>query len=85
MKQIEIENQPVCMEIDTGSGKSIMSERLYKDKFSNLPSPLAFVTYTKEEIKLLGYVDVEVQYGSQSFTLPLYIIKINSPPLFGCE
>ena len=43
------------------------------------------MTYTKEEIKPLGYVDVEVQYESQSFTLPLYVIKTNSPPLFGRE
>ena len=62
MIEIEIENQPVCMEIDTGSGKSIISENLYKDKFSNLSlkqSSLSFVTYTKEEIKPLGYLDVE--------------------------
>ena len=73
------------MEIDTGSGKSIISENLYKGKFSNLPlkqSPLTFVTYTKEEIKPLGYVDVEVRYGSQSFTLPLYVITTNSQLLF---
>ena len=58
------------MEIDTGSGKSITSENLYNDKVLNLPlkqSSLTFGTYTKEEIKPLGYVDVEVQYGSQSF------------------
>ena len=76
------------MKIDTGSGKSIISENLYKDKFSNLPlkqSLLTFVTYTKEEIKPLGYLDVEVRYGSKSFTLPLYVIKTNSPPLFGRE
>ena len=88
MTEIEIENQPVCMEIDTGSGKSIISENLYQDKSSNLPlkqSALTFVTYTKEEIKPLGCVDVKVQYGSQSFTLPLYVIKTNSPPLFGRE
>ena len=88
MLEIEIENQPVCMEIDTGSGKSIISVNLYKDKFSNLPlkqSSLTFVTYTKEEIKPLGYLDVEVRYGSQSFPLPLYVIKTNSPPLFGRE
>ncbi|PFX23520.1 Uncharacterized protein K02A2.6 [Stylophora pistillata] len=64
--EIEIENQQFCMEIDTGSGKSIIGENLYKDKFSNLPlkqSPLTFVTHTKKEINPLGYVDVEVQYG----------------------
>ena len=58
------------------------------DKFSNLPlrqSPLTFVTYTKEEIKPLGYIDVEVRYGSQSFILPLYVFKTNSPSLFGRE
>ena len=85
MLEIEIENQPVCMEIDTGSGKSIISVNLYKDKFSNLPlkqSSLTFVTYTKEEIKPLGYLDVEVRYGSQSFPLPLYVIKTNSCLLY---
>ena len=61
---------------------------IYKDKFPNLPlkqSPLTFVTYTKEEINPLGYFDVEVQHGSQSFALPLCVIKTNSPPLFGHE
>ena len=71
MIEIEIENQPVCLEIDTGSRKSIISANLYKDKFSSLPlkqSLLTFVTYTKEQIKPLGYLDVEVRYGSQSFS-----------------
>ena len=48
MIEIEIENQPVCTEFDTWSGKSVISENLYKDKFSNLPlkqSRLIFVTY----------------------------------------
>lgn len=31
MIKIEIETQPVCMEIDTGSGKSTISENLYDD------------------------------------------------------
>jgi len=60
------------IEIEMGSTKSIISESLYKGKFSNLPlkqSPLTFVTYTKKEIKPPGYVDVEVQYRRQSFTL----------------
>ena len=88
MIEIEIENQPFCMELDTGSETSSLSENTYKYKFSNLPfkqSPLTFVTYTKEEINPLAYVDVEVQHGSQSFTLSLYVIKTNSPPLFGRE
>ena len=43
------------------------------------------MTYTKQEIKPLRYLDVEVQHGNQSLTLPLYVIKTNSPPLFARE
>ena len=60
------------IEIEIDSEKSIVSESLYKGKFSNLPlkqSPLTSMTYRKEEIKPLRYVDVKVQYRGQSSKL----------------
>ena len=87
MVDVQIENVPVGMELDTGSGKSIIGEKHYKEKKSVKihPSTMTFVTYTKEEVKPLGYLDVEVKYGDQLLTLPLYVIKTDAPPLFGRE
>jgi len=85
---VEIHGIPVRMELDTGSGKSIISDKLYKERFHNLPlqnSTLTFVTYTKEEVKPLDNIDAEVKYGDQILTLPLYVITNDSPPLFGRE
>ena len=83
MVNVRIETILICMELDTGSGKSVVSEKFLQKHFPNLqlqPSSMTFVTYTKEEVKPLGYLDVKVEYDSQLFTLPLYVIKTDAPP-----
>ncbi len=34
---LKVQGKKICMEIDTGSGKSLISYRVYKNKFKNIP------------------------------------------------
>lgn len=64
---MEINDQPVETEIDTGASVSILSEEIKDKKFNTLPmqpSGLHLQTYTAENIKVLGKCKVNVKYGS---------------------
>ena len=62
MVETEIENLPVCMEIDTSSGKAIISENLWKDKFSNKKSDMevSHLHYPFMSSKLIHYPFLDV-------------------------
>ena len=88
MTSIVIENQPVTMEIDTGSSVSIMN----KSDFQRLnikkqvrPTDVVLSTYTKEKIRLWGVCTVDVQHGNQQTELDLYILDSThqTVPLLG--
>ena len=44
---------------------------------------LKTVTYTGEELKIVGQVVVKVTYGERTYELPLQIIRGSGPSLFG--
>lgn len=57
MVDMEIQGIPVRMELDTGLGKLIISEKIHRKSFYNIQlqqSTLTFVTYTKEKVKPLA-------------------------------
>ncbi|XP_041820347.1 uncharacterized protein K02A2.6-like [Chelmon rostratus] len=81
-----LENNPVRMQIDTGSRLSMVSETVYKEKLQHLAlqaTKLKLRTYTGEAVPVLGFVNVAVEYNKQKMTLPLYIIPGKRPALFG--
>ena len=84
---VNINGTNISMELDTGATVSVMSERMWKDKFSTSaplePSPLKLKTYTGEHLKIKGQASVEVNYNGQNVTLPLQIVKGSGPALFG--
>ena len=71
------------MEIDTGASTS---EPQFKKLWPNNilePSTIKLKTYSKEPLPVVGSVDVRVEYGEQSATLPLLVVKGEGPTLFG--
>ena len=75
------------MEVDTGASLSIVSEHTYNELSLVLgplsPSNVNLVTYTGEKLKVLGSLNVQVQYNSQCLTLPLLVVQGTGPSLLG--
>lgn len=83
-----LENKPVRMQVDTGTRVSMISEAVYEEKLPHLilhKTKLKLRIYTGEPVPVLGVVDVIVDHGGQTKTLPLYIISGNRPALLGCR
>ena len=76
-------------EVDTGTSESIISETTYDTLWSDSqrptlkPSSRKLRTYTGEELKIRGYLDMTVTYGEQSATLPLLVVAGQGPTLLG--
>jgi len=83
---VQVGGQQLRMEIDTGSGKSVIGKKLYDKYFADYKlhsMELLLYTYTKETIHPLGYIIVPVQYGVRTKNLRLYVVSFNAPALFG--
>ena len=81
--QVEIEGQPVQMEIDTGASVSIVSAKTVKNlpRLANCRTTLK--TYTGEAIPILGKCDVHVQLNGKKRILPVYVVADQCSNLFG--
>ena len=65
---------------------SIISETVYVDKLSHIPlndTNVTLKTYCGDKIDLLGEIQVKLEYGNQSFSVPLIVTKGNNPSLLG--
>ena len=87
---LKIEDKDLEMELDTGSGRSIIGKHVFEENYKHLPmhrSNVTFVTYTKEVIKPLGFVKVKVNHNGQEKILNLYVVQNcrSAPPLLGRE
>ena len=83
---VQIEDQSVPMEIDTGAGVSLVSEATYKEKWPDKTlkqSSKKLYSYSGEAIPVVGNMTVCVTYKSQVATLPLLVVKGEGPSLFG--
>lgn len=85
---VELNGQPFNMEVDTGSRKSIISERAY-NTFANVNKPqlqnshVVLRTYSGEQIQPLGEITVEVNYKGQQKQLPVLVAPGNGTALLG--
>lgn len=73
-------------EIDSGSAVTVISEKLYESKFSNvplLPTNKRLMTYTGDSIACVGMARLPVTYAERSHTLLVYVIRNGGPPLLG--
>ena len=74
---LQIEGQPLVMELDTGAAVSLVSECTYRRLCPNKPlqeTTTRLRTYSGEQLVILGQLEVEVQYGAQRARLPLCVV-----------
>ena len=84
----EINGTVIDMELDTGSGISVISKQDFDIYFKDcklMNTSLTLKTYSGEPIHPLGYFECEVQFKNQSETLNLYVLNNEGRPLFGRE
>ena len=87
--ELQIQNVPVHMEVDTGASLSIMSHQTYSFMWSKeclpplKPTEAKLRTYTGERIDVLGAINVDAQYENQKASLNLVIVQGNRPTLMG--
>jgi hypothetical protein len=83
---VQLDDQPVMMEIDTGASVSIISSATYQEKFSNKSlksSPILLHTYDQQALKNLGTFTVHVCHNSQEMNLPLIVVEGTGLNLLG--
>ncbi|XP_060799470.1 uncharacterized protein K02A2.6-like [Neoarius graeffei] len=76
------------MELDTGAAVSLIPYELYQrklHKFPLQPTGIVLRTYTGEPLAPEGVITVQVELNRQHADLPLYVVKVDAPPLFGRE
>ena len=76
----------MVMEVDTGAALSIISEKTRKTFFPSeklRPSDLVLKTYTNEPLKVVGTLNVRVQYEDQLKKLVLVVTAGDGPSLLG--
>ena len=81
-----IEGKHLQMELDTGSAISVIPIRTYKELFSHKPlseTKTRLKTYSGETITPAGIINVLVNYEGQEHNLDLFVVKKDSPSLFG--
>lgn len=83
---IKINNVFFNMELDTGAGRSVMSENFYLENFQKISldkSDLCLTGYTGEKIRAIGQFEVLLEYKGTSDRLIFSVIKNGGPPLLG--
>lgn len=84
----KVEGQFTEMELDTRAAVSIISEKLYNAKFSQVRLRITNIllrSYSGQVMTPLGVLKVNVCLNRQHVHLPLYVVKGDAPPLFGRE
>ena len=85
---MKLNRKEVPMEVDTGASFSVMSKATYQkvwteDRPPLLPTTTKLKTYTGEQLNVLGYIQVQVQYEQQIEDLSLLIVDGTGPTLMG--
>ena len=76
------------MLVDTGASLSLISETTFREhrpQRSLSSTQVRLCSYSGEVIAVLGSVDVNVTYKSQSVTVPLIVVKCSGLTLMGCN
>jgi predicted aspartyl protease len=86
MVTLLVDEQEVQTEVDTGASLSFIPWNTYqklKKKTRMRPSTTNLRTYSGERVKVLGILNVEVEYNNQKQALTLMVVEGNGPRLLG--
>ena len=82
----KIEGKYLKMELETGSAISVIPIKIYKELFHHKPLSVTktiLKTYSGQTITPAGIINVSVNCEGQEHILDLFVVKNNSPTLFG--
>ena len=84
---VQINGQPVDMEVDTGASMMLISGQSYH-MLTNVPSLAPAIdttlrTYTGEVVPILGACEVTMNYEGNNAKLPVHVVRGKGPNLFG--
>ncbi|KOB65100.1 reverse transcriptase, partial [Operophtera brumata] len=83
---VRVNSVDTCMELDTGSGSTVISEKLYLQSFADqslLKSDLKMCLYNGHKITPLGYFVAKVTYSELCENIKIYVLQNGGPPLLG--
>jgi transposase InsO family protein len=83
---VKLNGVPVIFQLDTGAGVSVINHRDLREKLGNLtlkPCDITLKSYSNNVIKVLGEIDVLVDFEGQSCNLTLIVVDGHGPPLVG--
>lgn len=83
---IKVGDKNVTMELDSGSGVSVISNRMYSELFAhyNLTDcTIKMCLYNGHKISPLGYFQPIVEYKAQRKEIKIFVVDSNGPPLLG--
>ena len=73
---LEVEGDPLPMELDTGASHSVISYETYRH-LSNIK------TYSGDPLQVKGTLEVKTSHGERRAKLPLVVVSGNRPSLIG--
>ncbi|CAI6354211.1 unnamed protein product [Macrosiphum euphorbiae] len=84
--KVQIENEIIDMQLDTGSAISAISLSDYENNFNYLTivkTNLNLRSYSGDSITPIGLINVKVKFNEKDYDLKLYIVENGGPPLLG--
>lgn len=83
---VDVENKKVLMECDTGAIVTVMSIEEYREKFKHLPlleinkeSKVPLCTISGENLREVGRIEVQVDFGGKNKKMEIYVLDLGSP------
>ena len=83
---VKVNGEPLTMEVDTGAAVTVISDETCKSRFPDVPmrkSSVVLRTYTGQQMRVLGEMEVKVEYKDQEKSLCIIIVSGNGPSLLG--
>ena len=84
--EVKLDGCSICMETDTGTTMSVMSETTFNQLWPGRclsATDVRLCSYTKEPISVLGCMEVKISYHNQTAYLLLLVVEGRGPSLFG--
>ena len=84
---MRVDETPVEFELDTGAAMTVIGEPAFRRMFPEAvlqKSSVSLKTYTREEMKTVGEIEVKVSYQNQEpKSLSLVVVQGSGPALLG--